>query len=188
MKILGVNTPYIYIGAWKTLFGWHKEDMDLYSINYLHSGKPKFWYGINMDCNQMFEAFVKSKFPEYFKDCPEFIRHKTTLIHPSKILERGIRMTKTVHNPGEFMISRAAGYHSGFNFGFNIAEAVNFALPAWVPVGAKAKCCKCVGDSVRINMASFTKNINMDAIKKQIEETKRKEHEDERGSDKEVNK
>jgi hypothetical protein len=41
-------------------------------------------------------------------------------------------MTKMIHNPGEFMISRCAGYHAGFNFGFNIAEAVNFALPDWL--------------------------------------------------------
>ena len=64
------------------MFGWHKEDMDLYSINYLHHGQSKFWYSIDTDCNDKFEAFVKSKFPEYSKQCPEFIRHKTTLIFP----------------------------------------------------------------------------------------------------------
>jgi hypothetical protein len=42
----GVTSPYLYFGMWKSLFACHTEDMDLYSINFLHFGKPKVWYGV----------------------------------------------------------------------------------------------------------------------------------------------
>lgn len=45
-NIRGVNNPYCYVGSWKTLFCWHKEDLDLSAINYLHEGKSKFWYSM----------------------------------------------------------------------------------------------------------------------------------------------
>lgn len=57
-----------------------------------------------------------------------------------------------IHEEGEFMITRAGAYHSGFNMGFNIAEAVNFALPRWIELSNNVSSCKCVKDSVRINM------------------------------------
>lgn len=59
-EVQGVTNPYVYVGSWKSMFGWHKEDMDLWSINYLHYGRPKFWYSIDLDCNEKFEEYVKS--------------------------------------------------------------------------------------------------------------------------------
>ncbi len=78
------------------MFAWHKEDMDLYSINYLHAGQPKFWYGIDLDHNEAFEQYTSSQFKEQFKECPEYLRHKTTLINPENLLRIGIKLRKVV--------------------------------------------------------------------------------------------
>ena len=68
-------------------------------------------------------------------------------------------MRKAVHGPGEFIITKTTGYHCGFNSGFNIAEAVNFALIPWLNNLASAHPCLCIRDSVRINYMDFKLNL-----------------------------
>ena len=103
-EISGVTSPYLYYGSWKTMFGWHKEDMDLCSINVLHSGSPKFWYSIDLDSNQDFEEFSRSKFPQQAEKCNEFLRHKNTMIHPKVLLRAGIKVRKITQRPGDFIV------------------------------------------------------------------------------------
>ena len=149
---------------WRSLFGWHKEDLDLYSINYLHSGAPKFWYTVDLNSNDDFEDLAKRKFSESFRECPEFLRHKTTLIDPTTLIKNGIKLRKVVQKPREFVIARAAAYHAGFNSGFNIAEAVNFALDSWLDIGDNVSYCKCATDSVRIDMNLFRKRLRGEPV------------------------
>ena len=54
----------------------HTEDLDLYSVNFLHYGAPKQWYCIPPDSRQRFEGLIKGMLPDLFKACPEFFRHK----------------------------------------------------------------------------------------------------------------
>ena len=93
-KIDGVTTPYLYFGTWKSSFAWHTEDMDLYSINYLHYGEPKTWYVIPPEYGKRFEELCSTLFPR--KKCSAFLRHKTTLIHPDLIRGHNIPVYKVV--------------------------------------------------------------------------------------------
>lgn len=155
MKIPGVNSAYLYCGMWKSTFAWHLEDMDLYSINYLHFGAPKMWYSISQKDKDRFYDIMKDIWPEEYSNCKEFLRHKTFHASPSLLKSHGIKVNKLIHYENEFVLTFPYGYHAGFNFGFNCAESVNFAIPEWLPIGKTAKQCMCISDSVGIDVAGL---------------------------------
>uniref|UniRef100_A0A8K9Y6A1 [histone H3]-trimethyl-L-lysine(9) demethylase n=1 Tax=Oncorhynchus mykiss TaxID=8022 RepID=A0A8K9Y6A1_ONCMY len=157
VSIQGVNTPYLYFGMWKTSFSWHTEDMDLYSINYLHFGEPKSWYAIPPEHGKRLERLATGFFPNGFKGCEAFLRHKMTLISPSILKKYSIPFDKITQEAGEFMITFPYGYHAGFNHGFNCAESTNFASVRWIDYGKVATQCTCSKDMVKISMDPFVK-------------------------------
>jgi len=154
--IPGVTTPYLYYGMWASVFCAHTEDMNLLSINYLHAGAPKVWYAVaEGEDSRRFENLMESNYHHAKKKCPEYLRHKRSLVSPAILRKAGIPYTRTVQYPGDFIITFPGSYHSGFNAGFNIAEATNFATPEWIPYGKTAKVCNCRPDSVRMDVHKF---------------------------------
>lgn len=183
-KIPGVNTAYLYLGMWKATFAWHLEDVDLYSINYVHFGAPKQWYSIAQGDARRFEAAMKSIWPTDAKACDQFLRHKTFLISPSSLLSNfNIKVNKIVAHPGEFVITFPYGYHSGYNLGYNCAEAVNFGLESWLEYGRVAKKCDCseAQDSVWIDVHEIDRKLRGDLT--EYEETDDEEEEEEEEED-----
>ncbi|XP_014731098.1 PREDICTED: lysine-specific demethylase 4C isoform X2 [Sturnus vulgaris] len=162
ISIEGVNTPYLYFGMWKTTFAWHTEDMDLYSINYLHFGEPKSWYAIPPEHGKRLERLAQGFFPSSSQGCDAFLRHKMTLISPSILKKYGIPFDKVTQEAGEFMITFPYGYHAGFNHGFNCAESTNFATIRWIDYGKAAKLCTCRRDMVSISMDVFVRKFQPD--------------------------
>ncbi|XP_006813368.2 lysine-specific demethylase 4C [Saccoglossus kowalevskii] len=161
IKIEGVNTAYLYFGMWKTTFAWHTEDMDLYSINYLHFGEPKSWYTIPPTHGKRLERLASGFFPSSFQQCQNFLRHKMTLISPHILKQYSIPYNKITQEAGEFMITFPYGYHAGYNHGFNCAESTNFASLRWIEFGKRAThtLCRCTRDNVKISMDLFVKEF-----------------------------
>jgi len=159
-KVPGVNTAYLYLGMWKATFAWHLEDVDLYSINYIHFGAPKQWYSISQEDARRFEAAMKNIWPRDAKNCSQFLRHKTYLISPQQLEKQfNIKVNRLVHYEGEFVITYPYGYHSGYNIGYNCAESVNFANESWLSYGRIAKKCECEADSVWVNVNEIERKL-----------------------------
>lgn len=171
-NVPGVNTAYLYLGMWKATYAWHLEDVDLYSINYIHFGAPKQWYSISQEDARRFENAMKSIWPQDAKNCSQFLRHKTYLISPAVLQSQfNIRVNKLVHYEGEFVITFPYGYHSGYNLGYNCAESVNFATEAWLNYGKIAKKCDCEADSVWIDVEDIERKLRGEPTPEFYDET-----------------
>ncbi|KAJ7024457.1 hypothetical protein C8F04DRAFT_1010575 [Mycena alexandri] len=160
----GVNTPYLYFGMWRATFAWHVEDMDLFSINYIHFGAPKFWYAVPQGRAGALEGTMRGYFPTDTSSCPQFLRHKSFLASPSLLSQSAVRPNHLVQHAGEFVVTFPRGYHAGFNLGLNCAESVNFALDSWLDEGRKAGVCGCVDYSVRIDVDQLLEDRRIDAL------------------------
>ncbi|KAD4583991.1 hypothetical protein E3N88_21592 [Mikania micrantha] len=136
--ISGVLVPWLYIGMCFSSFCWHVEDHHMYSINYLHWGAPKMWYGVAGKDAVKLEAAMQKHLPNLFAEQPDLLHKLVTQLSPSILTSEGVPVYRCIQNPGEFVLTFPRSYHSGFNCGFNCAEAVNVAPVDWLPHGHDA--------------------------------------------------
>ncbi|KAF2350829.1 JmjN domain [Trinorchestia longiramus] len=133
--ISGMKVPWMYVGMCFSTFCWHNEDHWSYSINYLHWGEPKTWYGVPGGEAEKFEACMKSAAPELFESQPDLLHQLVTIMNPNILMRDDVPIVRCDQHAGEFMITFPRSYHAGFNQGYNFAEAVNFAPSDWLAIG-----------------------------------------------------
>ncbi|KAH6800440.1 Transcription factor jumonji family protein / zinc finger family protein [Perilla frutescens var. hirtella] len=137
-NISGVVVPWLYIGMCFSSFCWHVEDHHLYSLNYLHWGDPKMWYGVPGNRATSLEDAMRKHLPDLFEEQPDLLNALVTQLSPSVLKSEGVPVYRVVQNSGEFVLTFPRAYHAGFNCGFNCAEAVNVAPVDWLQHGQSA--------------------------------------------------
>lgn len=135
VDISGMKVPWLYVGMCFSSFCWHIEDHWSYSINYLHWGEPKTWYGVPSHAAEQLEAVMRELAPELFVSQPDLLHQLVTIMNPNVLMEHGVPVFRTNQCAGEFVVTFPRAYHSGFNQGYNFAEAVNFCTADWLPIG-----------------------------------------------------
>jgi hypothetical protein len=62
------------------LFAQHVEDHHFYSLNYMHWGAPKVWYGVPNSEALKLESAMKKHLPELFNEQPDLLHKLVAMI------------------------------------------------------------------------------------------------------------
>ena len=139
----------VYAGGPGSHFNPHVEENLLYSINYvfpvsksipskmpnffhLHfilqikGTYPKHWYALRPEDQCKFEEYIKTRYPNLFTRCSNYLGHRSVMFHPDLILkDMGLPLAYGVQQPGWYAITIGGGYHFGYNEGLNLAEVMS---------------------------------------------------------------
>ena len=144
-SIPGIHWPYFYeAGSFGAPFTMHREDADLYSVNYLWQG-DKYWHAVlPSQCSDMEKSSKETNGSYYPWVCTQFLRHSATHYLTSTLARWGVSY-KTIHQKaGEVIITAPETYHQGFSGGYAFAEASNYAHQGWSIQGYRGcdpRCC-----------------------------------------------
>jgi hypothetical protein len=115
-------SPWFSIGMCFSAFSWHTEDQYAYSMEYMHFGDTKTWYGVPGAGAEKVEAVMQKMTPEVRNLQSERSLHTSPMLSPGTLLEEHIPVYAIDQGPGEFVLTFPKAYHSGFNHGVGINQ------------------------------------------------------------------
>lgn len=127
----GIQTAYdyLYLSDEPMATAIHREDLDLFSLNILRSGKAKLWLIIEPDATDQFEERMRQEFPD-MRRCTQAVRHLGLSICPSKLREWDIQFSIVCCEEGQAILTAPRTYHQILNIGKNYARAINIEFPS----------------------------------------------------------
>lgn len=133
--VMGMTVPTIHMGMVFSACCWYKDPHGLPWIEYLHTGADKVWYGVPSDQNDKFRAAMKRLLPRAVaegKNHHTWLAADSGMVPPEKLLEHGVTLTRTVQNPGQFLIVMPRAYTCNVSTGYVISESVYFTQRGWI--------------------------------------------------------
>ncbi|KAK4021610.1 hypothetical protein OUZ56_003521 [Daphnia magna] len=64
-----INTRQLLLGHTMSFTGWHTKNVNLPSINYHLSGKPKYWVVVAEKHGELLKAFFRKSIPSFYEKC-----------------------------------------------------------------------------------------------------------------------
>ena len=137
-NIPGFHQPFYYQGSPLTVSGMHTEDQYTCSANELVSGDRKDWYIAPESEAEKIEDIVKLELPALIGKNSCRLYDMNVFMNPFQLAAKGVKVFKICQEAGDIVITFPRAYHWVFNHGDNLALAINFALPMWLPFGRLA--------------------------------------------------
>jgi hypothetical protein len=118
--ILGMMVPWLHVGMCFSTFCWHNEDHYAYSIDYMHWGETRTWYGVPASDAVKFEDTMRKAVPELFEQQPDLLFHLSTMLSPERLVANGVKVVALDQRPGQLVVTFPQAYHAGFNQGVSL--------------------------------------------------------------------
>ena len=96
----------------------------------------------------------------------KYLSSQVCMMSPKLLSSRGITVRKVVQEERDLIVVFPHAYHSGFNHGFNIAEASNFGTPRWVEHGKRHRMCTCSDSdkAIHLDMTPFVERFQPETL------------------------
>lgn len=131
--VIGIHTPYLYLGNPYTLFALHQEDYCALSLNYHHTGAPKMW---RVTCPRDFDRVEQlvRRVGDVARDekvCSQHVRHASVFLSKGALELEQVRSILVRQKRGEMVVTWPLSYHQGWNEGANVCEAIAYGNEVW---------------------------------------------------------
>ncbi|VVC98460.1 unnamed protein product [Leptidea sinapis] len=127
-EVPGVTVTTLHLEMAFSTSCWHRDPHGLPWIEYLHTGADKIWYSLPEEENENFRRVVKKYCPHICQNKSVWLPSDMVMIPPEVLLQEGVKLTRTVQKPGEYVIVCPRAYTCSVATGFSVCESVYFAL------------------------------------------------------------